>query len=62
MKTIKVGSIWEALTERKQFQVSGLKAVDNSLWVYYNNVSTKQEYSCLAEAFTNRFSEKVNNG
>lgn len=62
MITIKIGSIWEALTEGRQFQVSGVKEVDNQLWVYYNNVSTKQEYSCLAEAFTKRFSEKINNG
>ena len=28
---------------------------DNKLWVYYNEVDKEHEYSCLLEAFTDRF-------
>jgi len=38
------------------FQVREVSQVDNELWVYYNKVGEKQEYSCLLEAFSQRFS------
>jgi hypothetical protein len=58
---MKIGSIW-VTPDRKQFQVTDIKLVDNQKWIYYNNVSSKQEYHCLVEAFIDRFTEKVNNG
>jgi hypothetical protein len=58
---MKVGSKWGTI-DRTVFQVTDIKEVDNQTWIYYNNILTKQEYSCLKEAFINRFNEIVNNG
>lgn len=57
IKTIKENSQWKA-KDFKQFQVT---AVDGD-WVFYKNINTGQTYSCLAEAFTQRFREMTNNG
>ena len=38
------------------FEVREVSQVNNELWVYYNKVGEKQEYSCLLEAFSQRFS------
>jgi hypothetical protein len=37
------------------FQVREVSQVDNQLWVYYNKVGAEHEYSCLLEAFSQRF-------
>jgi len=37
------------------FAVEEVKQVDKELWVYYNNVNSGDRYSCLLEAFTQRF-------
>lgn len=58
---MKVGSKWGTI-DGKEFRVTDIKEVDNQIWIYYNNILTKQEYSCLKEAFINRFNEIVNNG
>jgi hypothetical protein len=39
----------------KIFTVEEVKQVDKELWVYYNNIETGDKYSCLLEAFTERF-------
>lgn len=39
----------------KIFTVEEVKQVDQELWVYYNSVETGDKYSCLLEAFTERF-------
>jgi hypothetical protein len=39
----------------KIFTVEELVQVDKELWVYYGNVETGNKYSCLLEAFTERF-------
>ena len=39
----------------KIFAVEEVKQVDKELWVYYNNVNSGDKYSCLLEAFTQRF-------
>ena len=57
---MKVGSLWSGGDRR--FKINDIKIVDNNVWIYYNNVLTKQEYSCLKEAFLQRFTEIVNNG
>lgn len=57
---MKVGSVWAG--GERHFKISDIKIVDNNVWIYYNNVLTKQEYSCLKEAFLQRFTEIVNNG
>jgi peroxiredoxin len=56
-KTIKENSQWIA-NDSKQFEVI---KVDGD-WVFYKNINTGQSYSCLAGAFSQRFSEVVNNG
>ena len=57
---MKVNSLW-ADSER-HFKINDIKIVDDKMWIYYNNVLTKQEYSCLKEAFLQRFREITNNG
>ena len=44
----------------KIFVVEEVKQVDSDLWVYYNNAKTGQQYSCLLEAFSQRFHPLVN--
>jgi len=39
----------------KIFTVEELVQVDKELWVYYHDVNTGNKYSCLLEAFTERF-------
>ena len=42
------------------FVVEEVKQVDKELWVYYNNSKTGQRYSCLLEAFSQRFQPLLN--
>lgn len=58
IKDIKVGSKWSAID--RVFIVTGLQQEDNNQWVFYKNVQTGDEFSCLVEAFTNRFSQILN--
>jgi hypothetical protein len=37
------------------FQVSEVVQVDKELWVHYIKVKTEEKYSCLIEAFSERF-------
>lgn len=37
------------------FQVSEIVRVDKELWVHYTKVKTEDKYSCLLEAFSERF-------
>jgi hypothetical protein len=39
----------------KIFTVEEVIQVDKQLWVYYNNTMTGDKYSCLLEAFSERF-------
>jgi hypothetical protein len=39
----------------KIFTVEEVRQVDNELWVHYNNSKTGDRYSCLLEAFSERF-------
>jgi hypothetical protein len=39
----------------KIFTVEEVIQVDKELWVYYNNATTGEKYSCLLEAFSQRF-------
>jgi hypothetical protein len=59
---MRIGSIWETGTDSKQFTIQDVKIIDDRTWIYYNNTFTRQNYSCLKEAFVNRFREKINNG
>lgn len=57
---MKIGSIWEG--GDKRFEIKDVTIVDNQIWIFYNNVFTGQNYSCLKEAFLQRFREVINNG
>ena len=46
--------------DNKVFVVEEVKQVDQDLWVYYHNADTGQKYSCLLDAFSQRFSPMVN--
>ena len=37
------------------FEVTEVIQVDEQLWVHYNKVKTGEAYSCLLEAFSERF-------
>ena len=39
----------------KIFTVEEVIQIDKELWVYYNNIKTGEQYSCLLEAFGERF-------
>jgi hypothetical protein len=39
----------------KIFTVEEVVQVDKQLWVYYHDVNTGNKYSCLLEAFNERF-------
>lgn len=58
---MQVGSKWGTI-DGKQFKVTDVKVIDNQQWVYYTNIKTEQNYSCLEEAFKSRFNKIVNNG
>jgi hypothetical protein len=47
-------------SDNKVFVVEEVKQVDKELWVYYHNASTGQKYSCLLDAFSQRFHPMVN--
>jgi len=42
-------------SDGKIFIVEEVRQVDKDLWVYYHNDKTKQQYSCLLNAFSQRF-------
>lgn len=42
------------------FLVEEVIQVDNKLWVHYNSVKTGDKYSCLLEAFSERFHPEEN--
>jgi hypothetical protein len=47
-------------SDNKVFVVEEVRQIDQDLWVYYNNAKTGQKYSCLLDAFTQRFQPLVN--
>ena len=53
MQHIKPGSRWT--TTDKKFLVTGTSVTDDGTWIFYENAVTGQQYSCLADAFLNRF-------
>lgn len=44
-------------TDGQVFTVDEILTVDQKLYVHYTKESTGQKYSCLLEAFTERFKE-----
>jgi hypothetical protein len=44
----------------KIFTVEEVKQINSELWVYYTNIKTGDKYSCLLEAFSQRFTPMEN--
>ena len=44
----------------KIFVVEEVRQVEKELWVYYHNSKTGQQYSCLLDAFSQRFTPLLN--
>jgi len=55
---IKIGSKWSTIDQ--VFVVTDLKEQSDECWVFYKNISTGNEFSCLKGAFTQRFSQILN--
>ena len=55
---LSVGSRWTDQTGR-EFVVDAIDTAGVETWVTYTRVSDCTSYSCLAEAFTYRFKEKI---
>lgn len=53
MQQIKTGSRWTAGS--RKFLVTKTNMTGSDSWIFYKNVETGQEYSCLEQAFLNRF-------
>jgi hypothetical protein len=49
-----------ASADGKIFTVEEVVQADKELWVYYNNTKTGEKYSCLLEAFSQRFNPLEN--
>jgi hypothetical protein len=58
LNLITIGSRWFSGTRDKVFVVSGLFEKDEEMWVSYTNANNS--YSCLINAFTQRFTEITN--
>ncbi len=56
---VKLGSNWTTAPS-EEFNVIKLEKKNNENWVFYKNKKTKQEYSCLEEAFISRFRLNIN--
>lgn len=54
----KVGGVYIS-SDFARFEIKALPLVENAQWVEYSNVKTKQEYTCLIDAFLARFSAVV---
>jgi hypothetical protein len=58
LKLIETGSKWFSVTRDKIFIVTDLYEKDENMWVSYANGD--RTYSCLIEAFTQKFTEIKN--
>lgn len=54
-----INSIWET-TKGKKFKIDSIKIIGENIWVYYQNIQTKEQYHCLLETFKNKFWENSN--
>jgi hypothetical protein len=41
----------------EQFQVLEVEPTDGGVWVHYQRMSDRAEFSCLLDAFNDRFTE-----
>jgi hypothetical protein len=55
---LRVGSLWTD-TEGREFVIDALGENGAETWVAYTRMGDRTSYRCLAEAFTYRFTEKI---
>jgi len=55
---LRVGSRWTD-TQGREFQIDSVGKDGAEIWVAYTRVGDRTSYRCLAEAFTYRFTEKI---
>lgn len=53
-----ITSTWTS-SDFSVFKIEKLEFNAHGIWVYYINVETRQQYTCLAEAFLERFREQL---
>ena len=58
---VKTNTTWGSSDGRK-FLVNGIMQQGPDTWIHYINVKTNQQYSCLVDAFVQRFREEPNDG
>jgi hypothetical protein len=59
MILVKTGSTWSS-SNGKLFQVVAVAKTEIETWITYKDMSSGEHYSCLAEAFVQRFHLFVN--
>ena len=55
---LSVGSQWTD-TQGREFRIDAVDTDGAETWVAYTRVGDQTNYRCLAEAFTYRFTEKI---
>jgi len=58
-KVPSINSIWTS-SNSDRFKVTDLQETEAGQFIYYTRLSDNTVYSCLVEAFLNRFVEHVN--
>lgn len=53
-----ITSKWTGI-DSTTFKIERLESKNSQVWVYYRNEQTGQQYSCLVEAFLQRFKEQL---
>jgi hypothetical protein len=59
---IKEGSRWASDTKEFEVIFVGLNAPGEDSTIFYQNIATKESYSCWQGAFLSRFTEIKNHG
>jgi hypothetical protein len=59
MALIKIGSVWTS-TNGNLFQVVSVAKAADETWITYKNQRTGEHFSCLSDAFLQRFRSFVN--
>jgi len=58
---IQSGQHWRSINGT-EFHVDDVRVTEADVWIHYTNTFTQQTYSCLEEAFRNRFDPVLNRG
>lgn len=61
MIKIEKDQIWTS-QNRTEFHIDDIRETEKGTWIHYTNTFTQQTYSCLEEAFRQRFYPVMNRG